>query len=213
MDGLYEPATGMFPEFLPYAVQNQVTDLFRANQLLDSIGWKMGDDGYRYRDGERLTVKFHVRPTFGDWVSHVLAVQDQVKATGFFVDIVQNDDSTLNLDRSEWDATIIGNATISIWSGNAEVQLVRYHLSDSVQNYSGMADPQIDRLAKDLMAEFDEAKRYQMLRDVQDIMIESKAYLIVASFSRPSIVVNAAYRNMKVDNWRNWVNWQTAPQQ
>lgn len=52
-------------EFLPnwsWAFTNDVPrydhDLTRAKALLDEAGWKMGQDGFRYKDGQRLTLLF-----------------------------------------------------------------------------------------------------------------------------------------------------------
>ena len=50
----------------------------RAGELLDEAGWELADDGYRYKDGERLTL---VRLLQAESPGEVL-VQDQLKQVG-----------------------------------------------------------------------------------------------------------------------------------
>ncbi len=32
----------------------------KANQILDEAGWEMADDGYRYKDGQKLSIRFMI---------------------------------------------------------------------------------------------------------------------------------------------------------
>jgi len=84
-----------------------------AERLLDAAGWNKGDDGYRHKDGKRLTLRYNLTPT--ESAGDVL-IQDQLRKVGI--------DLKLNvLTRAEW---VAGNA-----SGN-------YHLTST---YMTRADP------------------------------------------------------------------------
>ncbi|WP_055427402.1 ABC transporter substrate-binding protein [Bifidobacterium aesculapii] len=54
-------------------------DKAKAAKLLDAAGWKKGDDGYRYKDGKKLTVTF-LTSTKDDGYE---LLQDELKQTGF----------------------------------------------------------------------------------------------------------------------------------
>jgi len=69
-----------------------------AEGLLDAAGWSKGDDGYRHKDGKRLTLRYNISPaeSAGD-----VLVQDQLRKVGI--------DLKLNvLTRAEW---VAGNAS------------------------------------------------------------------------------------------------------
>ncbi|WP_341782816.1 ABC transporter substrate-binding protein [Pseudomonas putida] len=68
-----------------------------AEQLLDAAGWHKGDDGYRHKNGQRLTLRYNLTPaeSAGD-----VLVQDQLRKVGI--------DLKLNvLTRAEW---VTGNS-------------------------------------------------------------------------------------------------------
>lgn len=50
-----------------------------AGELLDAAGWELDEDGYRYRDGERLTLH---TPVVAQFSSGDQLIQDQLKAVG-----------------------------------------------------------------------------------------------------------------------------------
>lgn len=69
-----------------------------AEQLLEAAGWHKGADGYRHKDGQRLTLRYNLTPaeSAGD-----VLVQDQLRKVGI--------DLKLNvLTRAEW---VAGNAS------------------------------------------------------------------------------------------------------
>ncbi|MBC5810867.1 MAG: hypothetical protein GIW95_08475, partial [Candidatus Eremiobacteraeota bacterium] len=53
-DGIISPASPFYDPSIP----RTPWDISRANALLDQAGWKMGQDGVRVKDGQRLAVTF-----------------------------------------------------------------------------------------------------------------------------------------------------------
>lgn len=85
------------PYFKPQA-DKLAYDPQGAERLLDAAGWSKGDDGYRHKDGKRLTLRYNISPaeSAGD-----VLVQDQLRKVGI--------DLKLNvLTRAEW---VAGNAS------------------------------------------------------------------------------------------------------
>jgi len=92
--GVYDVTT---PYFKPQA-DKLAYDPQGAERLLDAAGWSKGDDGYRHKDGKRLTLRYNLTPaeSAGD-----VLVQDQLRKVGI--------DLKLNvLTRAEW---VAGNAS------------------------------------------------------------------------------------------------------
>jgi len=94
VSGVYDVTT---PYFKPQA-DKLAYDPKGAEQLLEGAGWHKGDDGYRHKNGQRLTLRYNISPaeSAGD-----VLVQDQLRKVGI--------DLKLNvLTRAEW---VAGNAS------------------------------------------------------------------------------------------------------
>ncbi|MDM3888631.1 ABC transporter substrate-binding protein [Pseudomonas sp. BCRC 81390] len=93
VSGVYDVTT---PYFKPQA-SKLAYDPKGAEQLLEAAGWHKGEDGYRHKNGQRLTLRYNLTPaeSAGD-----VLVQDQLRKVGI--------DLKLNvLTRAEW---VAGNA-------------------------------------------------------------------------------------------------------
>ncbi|QLF95104.1 ABC transporter substrate-binding protein [Pseudomonas sp. ABC1] len=75
VDGVYDVTT---PYFRSQGAK-LAYDLPGAERLLDQAGWSKADDGYRYKDGKRLTLRYNLAPqeTAGD-----VLIQDQLRKAG-----------------------------------------------------------------------------------------------------------------------------------
>lgn len=75
------PATSMLATSTPAGSNDAYRyDPAAANKLLDEAGWKMGKDGYRYKDGQKLSL-LHYGIT-GYWKDIMEAVQGDMKKVG-----------------------------------------------------------------------------------------------------------------------------------
>lgn len=79
VEGPYDQTTPYFSS----QADKLAYDPDRAADLLDEAGWELGDDGYRYKDGERLTL---VRLLQAESTGEVL-VQDQLKQVGIDLEL------------------------------------------------------------------------------------------------------------------------------
>lgn len=84
-EGVLEPST---PYYLSLA-EELAYDPDGAAELLESAGWELDDDGYRYKDGERLTI---VYPITAEKPGDVL-IQDQVRRVGFDLRLLPTTDA------------------------------------------------------------------------------------------------------------------------
>jgi len=75
------PATSMLATATPAGSNDAYRyDPAAANKLLDEAGWKMQSDGYRYKDGQKLSI-LHYGIT-GYWKDIMEAVQGDMKKVG-----------------------------------------------------------------------------------------------------------------------------------
>jgi peptide/nickel transport system substrate-binding protein len=133
-------------------------DVAKAKQLLDDAGWKVGPDGIRVKDGNKLRLKYQT--TTGNKLredSQVLVVEN-MKAIGadFYI---ENQPSALLI--GSWDANSPrkkGNFDIIMYTTNSAIdpanQMRTYYHSKSIPspentggvNYSRWNDPETDKL-------------------------------------------------------------------
>ncbi|MEP7453630.1 ABC transporter substrate-binding protein [Phyllobacterium sp. SB3] len=98
-------------------------DVEKANRLLDEAGWKVRDtDGYRTKDGKRLTVRYvyDSADKSAEEITLAQAVQFQVKQAGFDLQLVPVDDGsyTAALESNDYDIN-------SFWYVRAEPDILR----------------------------------------------------------------------------------------
>ncbi|WP_162149084.1 ABC transporter substrate-binding protein [Arthrobacter sp. H41] len=132
----------------PSAEGTLAHDPERANQLLDDAGWDSRDaEGFRTRDGERLTVEV---PTVEASAPSPLLVQLQgeVRKVGIELEIIQLPQAQLTELRYAGDY----DALAGVWHTNTtDVLFIRYHSSEITgerigQNSSYVNDPELDEI-------------------------------------------------------------------
>jgi peptide/nickel transport system substrate-binding protein len=85
----------------------QTYDPTQAGQLLDSAGWTMGSDGYRHKGGKTLELRYSTTSSKAYRVQTETLVQQQLKAIGIKIDIV-------NYTADTYFGTILPNGTFDI---------------------------------------------------------------------------------------------------
>jgi len=177
LNGLYDTAVGFYPAFLPYALRNQNTDLGKANQILDTAGWGRGGDGIRANGGTRLGLTLLSYPQQPDSKTVAVAVQAQLRAVGFDVQVRQVDDVTAAVKSpTGWDAAVLGNGTLDWTQTDPVTPIIANFTPSGDNNYGGVSDPELDRLAAQLTETFDPAVRDKLMVRVQQIVVEEKVY-------------------------------------
>lgn len=168
VSGVYDVTT---PYFKPQA-NKLVYDPAGAEQLLDAAGWPKGEDGYRHKNGKRLTLRYNLTPaeSAGD-----VLVQDQLRKVGI--------DLKLNvLTRAEW---VAGNAAgsydlTSTYMTRADPIILQTILDPRSANSATLAtntyEPQTLTRAQALfdsgITATDDAQRAQAYGQLQDLLID-----------------------------------------
>jgi len=136
-----------------------------ANKLLDDAGWKMGSDGYRYKDGKKLTLELSTT-TRQDRKDQATVLQAQLKKIG--IDI-----QTKFLSSTYFFGTYTTHRMFQIamfaWGGDPldPGGFTLYHSSQipteannwQGQNYMGLSDPTLDDAIYKATHEVDPAVR------------------------------------------------------
>ncbi|GAA2237602.1 ABC transporter substrate-binding protein [Herbiconiux moechotypicola] len=159
-------------------------DADEANRLLDEAGWTSRDaDGYRTKDGERLTVDFPIstNQSIPAEVSLFEQIKETTKAVGFDVELHPLDLSSWYGALAAWDFGV----TSAIYTKNSpDVLRILYH-SDNIQpapsgyhpNHSHVSIPELDAALTEAGETSDPAEREALYEEAQRILAEG-AYVL-----------------------------------
>lgn len=194
----------------PWFTQDaKVVTLYRyskrdANKLLDEAGWKMGSDGYRTKDGKKLSFTF--RTTAGNKTRELVQVylQEQWKQVGVEVQI-KNEPARVFFDSTTRKRKFEAMAMFA-WVSNPEQNPIStFHTKNipnqkngfSGQNYMGWKNAQVDKLTDELEGEFNPKKRIEIMAQIQKYYTEDVP--VIPLFYRSDIaVVPKAMKNHRL---------------
>lgn len=155
------------------------TDTDRAEELLDEAGWTATDDeGYRTKDGQRLTVRFPVSTNQSVAAEQSLfeQIQANAKAVGFEVVLTPS-------DLSAWYAALGANEYEAVSAPytkvGPDVLRILYHSDGTIPapsgyfaNHAQVKDPELDDLLDRASATADDAERADLYQQAQEIVLE-----------------------------------------
>ena len=151
-------------------------DVAKANALLDAAGWKQRDaEGYRVKDGKRLTVRVFASAAFQRDRRDVLAqaIQAQVKQNAgidYQVKIVDQGAAQQALQDNDYE--VFENSRGDSDSG-AALNLILP--ADGSLNRTHYADKRLDSWLKEAGTVFDQERRRELYHKVQQTAVLDKA--------------------------------------
>jgi peptide/nickel transport system substrate-binding protein len=193
--GQWETANGYITPITPDYSENATAiefDPAEANDLLDEAGWTETDsDGFRVKDGERLTAFIPDTGTLAQTTQILELVQAQAKEVGFDVQIEQ-----VSAQESA-DRAAVGDYDLSagIWTTNtADVLWIRYATGNITtperrgQNGSYTSDAELDALLDQARQTTDDTERGTLYADAQARLVELAPALPL--YVRPDLVTH-----------------------
>ena len=177
----------------------------KANQILDEAGWEMADDGYRYKDGQKLRVRFMIAEGSSSLETLIPMIEKTYKDIG--VDLKQtilefnsllsktSDDSALG----EWEMSCLAMS----FTGVANTDLNSMLKTEDVNNYARLSDSELDSLLDEAMYTTDEAKSTELYKQV--MIKENDLLPYLALYGNQNFnLYNKRVKNMKTGPIHNW---------
>ncbi|ROR22910.1 peptide/nickel transport system substrate-binding protein [Comamonas sp. BIGb0124] len=181
-EGVIEPST------LYYKSQAAALahDTQGAAEILENAGWKVGNDGYRYKDGKKLTV---VYPITEEKPGDVL-IQDQVKQAGFDLQLlpVTAGDANARYVAGNYDLHrgVLTRGDPAVIQSHSDV---RYSGSAVTRNrFSEATQAKLQQLLDQGLAEPDTAARKKVYEQVQDLILAENAFFPVFARTQQAAV-------------------------
>nr|WP_233901716.1 ABC transporter substrate-binding protein [Paenibacillus polymyxa] len=151
-------------------------DLNKANQLLDELGWVKGTDGFRAKDGQRLTLHYVDGTPNREKRNDIAAIiQQQLKKIGVDVKIeITKDIATVVYTNGNYD--FYGNSQVNV---DPNALYAFYHTAAPNQRPTlpNFSNPEVDKLLEQGAIEKDDAKREEIYKKVQQL-IRDQAVII-----------------------------------
>jgi peptide/nickel transport system substrate-binding protein len=198
MDGYYIDAKGLYPASLPYALDDQQTNVALASQELRADGWKKGSNGIYAKNGQQLSFTVLDYPQQPDLAPISLAMQSELRAAGINMQIrsVQDIDTVI-AESTGWQAALDGNSAMD-WTDTDPINpLISYYTPKGDENYGGVNDPRMTTIVNELEASESTSETDSLLEQAQKIVV-SNAWVVWVSFKRDSVVAAPALRHYKV---------------
>ncbi|MFI9638832.1 ABC transporter substrate-binding protein [Micromonospora sp. NPDC051925] len=151
-------------------------DAARANSLLDQAGWTGRDaDGYRTRDGRRLTVRLvqaapYVRDRRDVLAQAVQAAVKQSAGIDLKISLVDQGTSQQAFEKNEYE--VFDNSRADTDAGAALNLLLH---SDGGINRTRINDPQVDKLLEAGQSSTDQSRRVAIYADLQQRVVADQA--------------------------------------
>jgi len=202
-------STGIFPPMYWFANNDIVPipyDPDRARALLDEAGWKLGPDGIRVKDGERMSFKLITNQGNETRKDIATLVQDNLKRIGVDVQV----------EIYEW-AVFISRfvmkqefeSLVLAWTTPPDYDAFQvWHSSQANAdqlNLVGYNNPQVDRLIEQLRQEYDRDKIIEMAGKIQRIIYEDQPLLFLYIPDSTSVIWKDSFRIRRPtpDGWKD----------
>jgi ABC-type transport system substrate-binding protein len=165
-------------------------DLEAAGKLLEDNGYKLESDGYRYKDGEKLSMEISYCDSDEDAKTAEL-FQAQMKKIG--IDVIVNTSTADFWDRiggdgdNDFDVLIMGT-----YINSAEDMLQEYMYSKNMPapNRSKWSDPEVDKLLAEARSTTDETRRMECYEEIQKVAAEEAIWVPLYSKNGWSVLNN-----------------------
>ena len=177
----------------------------KANQILDEAGWEMADDGYRYKDGQKLSIRFMIAEGSSSLETLIPMIEKTYKDIG--VDLKQtilefnsllsktSDDSALG----EWEMSCLAMS----FTGVANTDLNSMLKTGDVNNYARLSNSELDSLLDEAMYTTDEEKSTELYKQV--VIKENDLLPYLALYGNQNFnLYNKRVKNMKTGPIHNW---------
>lgn len=175
-----------------------VHDPAKAAQLLDEAGWKAGPGGIRQKEGKQLVLTAYESPPQPQNKETLQLIAQQWAKVGVKLNVLAGDVGSKTVDSLDPEKTAVAPAMVgradpdviksNYHPTNRNVLLQRGGVSTRVKTFE---DVRLNRLLEGIASETDNARRLQLVGNVQNYLID-QAY-VIPLFEEPQVFAGAPW--------------------
>lgn len=172
-----------------------------AEKLLESEGWKIGTDGYRYKEGKKLSIVLSTTASNRLRENVQTYIMDQWKKVG--VEAISKNAIARTFFSDLMNHRKFEGTAMFAWTFLPEMPQGKFYHSRSIpseangwmgRNYSGYKNPKLDAMLDKLEVEMSESKRQAIVNQIVDIYV--REHITIPLYYRVDIsVVPKALKN------------------
>lgn len=190
LNGYGYVGTGAFPDTVAFGGATLKTESYDpegAMALLEEAGWvDSNGDGYREKDGQKLTVRWLSYPSRQELPLLAEYAQATLKNIGIQVDLnVTADHNSIAKDQTAWDIYVGANVNCGL--GDPTNFFSTHCLDASTKNRGSFHSDRMEELAVELNSTFDQEERNKIALEMQQILLDDNAF-IFCSFLKMSMI-------------------------
>ena len=150
----------------------------KAKQLLEEAGWKLGPDGYRYKNGEKFTIHFlQSTPNPVNDALVPIAVENYKQLGIEF--IAEPMEFNLIVEKIKKAKEKTFDMYFMAWGLSAEPDPYNIFHSKGSQNRNGYSNPKVDELIVKAREELDMNKRKELYHELYKVLNEDLPYIFM----------------------------------
>ena len=176
-------------------------DMDKAAAMLDEAGWTMGSDGFRYKDGNKMSLRYYA--TSPNVVNDAIVpiITNDWKTLGVDLSVEQCDFNTL-LEKS--DPKVKAYDILFLAAGIGTNPNVEFRFSTTGNgNNSGYSNAELDKLVVDVKKEIDDTKANEMY--AKTIKMVNEDVPVMPVYQRMNMnCYNARVLNVKFGMYYDW---------
>ncbi|MBE3596363.1 MAG: ABC transporter substrate-binding protein [Hydrogenibacillus sp.] len=149
----------------------------KAKQLLDEAGWKLGNDGYRYKDGKKLTLHFTASSPNPVNDALVPIAKENYKDLGidFIAEQLDFNAMVQKMEKGDYDMAFLA---VSLTPDPDPSQHFHSNGADAKQVFH-YSNPEVDKLIEAGIKELDQAKRKEIYQQLFKLLNEDVPYIVM----------------------------------
>ena len=143
-------------------------DSSKAGDLIEDLGWIIGDDGYYHKDGDTLILELAVSQ--GDFERDAQIVKENLEDAGIKIELVSYESKTLDsmIENWDFDLAISGHGGL----GGDPESLNRVIIGEGFNSVRYFENERMVELMRSQLKEMDQNIRREMIYEIQEIYAE-----------------------------------------
>ena len=208
--GIGQPANGpIVPGMWAYSPDIPSYDYNpdKARQLLDAAGWKVGADGVRTKDGNRMSLVVRTHSEDPDRKQLIQVLQSEFQGIGIdaTTNTVEFPALFQDVQDGKYQVVVIGWLNLS----DPDRATFRQFTIDGTANYGKYRNDQVDSLLKQARTTLDQTRAKQLYTDAVKQIVDDAPYIFV-QYQEYIAMYTPKLQGYVVNPVANWLSFKSA---
>ncbi len=172
-------STGLYPDFMAFGSEEGYSyDIDGANKLLDDAGIIDGDgDGIRELNGVNISLQMVTYSTKAELANFCNEMSSAAKKAGIDISVEVYESVSEQQKNGNFDLLLVSFTMVP--TGDPQYFADIAFRTGGSSNYGGYSNAEVDNLINELDEEFDEARRTELAKEIQQRIINDAGFIVI----------------------------------